>query len=67
MTLPARVRRQLEKLKSLRSRQEEIESTRAELVTGLVRELHGDQQLSCRDTAEVMGISHQRVQQLLRG
>ncbi|MHC4815082.1 MAG: type II toxin-antitoxin system HicB family antitoxin [Planctomycetota bacterium] len=66
VALPARTRRQLDKLESIRHRQEEIESARAELVADLVHQLHDDQQLSCRDIAEVMGISHQRVQQLLR-
>ena len=66
VALPARTRRQLEKLESLRHRQEKIEKDRSKLVADLVQELHEGQQLSCRDIAEVMGISHQRVQQLLR-
>ena len=67
IAMPAQVRRQLAKLESLRQKQKEIDATRVELVSGLVRHLHENQQLSCRDIAEVMGISHQRVQQLLRG
>jgi len=67
VALPARTRRQLVKLENLRQRQDEIASLRAEVVADLVRDLHESQQLSCRDIAEVMGISHQRVQQLLQG
>jgi predicted RNase H-like HicB family nuclease len=67
VALPALVRGRLKRLASLRHKQQEIDSARTALATSLVRDLYHGQQLSCRDIAEVMGISHQRVQQLLQG
>ena len=65
VSLPAATRNRLHKLGELSRQQQQLERKRADLVGDLVRELHGKQEFSCRDIAEVMGISHQRVQQLL--
>jgi predicted RNase H-like HicB family nuclease len=65
--LPRHARQALQRSRALRERAErdraEARSAAADAASVLVREL----ELGMRDAAELLGVSHQRVQQLLRG
>jgi len=64
--LPADLRRQIERQRVLRARAER-EQARAQAATrATARRLTRTQHFSVRDTGELLGLSHQRVQQLLR-
>lgn len=65
--LPAEVRRTLERTRAARMRAER-ERNRAQRATAdAATTLVGDLNIGLRDAAELLGLSHQRVQQLVAG
>lgn len=63
--LPARVLRAIEQAEAARTEAEGATVRAAEAKAAAARALVDDAHLSMRDAAEVLGMSHQRVQQLL--
>lgn len=63
--LPAQVRRALVRSQAARSNADIQKAKAGETTTEAVRVLTRDFRLSVRDAAELLGLSHQRVQQLL--
>jgi predicted RNase H-like HicB family nuclease len=64
VVLPAHVRRALVRSESARTRADNQKALAKERMNEAVRVLTRDFGLSVRDAAELLGVSHQRVQQL---
>lgn len=65
--LPANVSRTLEEYREAKGQAERERAKAQDFSVRAVRALMEDMHLSVRDAAELLGISHQRVQQLLPG
>lgn len=64
--LPAPVRHALRRSKSARARAEKERASARAATIETARELVESHELSLRDAGELLGLSHQRVQQLVR-
>jgi predicted RNase H-like HicB family nuclease len=64
--LPAPVRQALRRSESARARAERARASAQAATTETARELVESHELSLRDAGELLGLSHQRVQQLVR-
>ena len=62
--LPATVRRSLDRTRSARDRVERDQRVASDATRRTARLLTDDLGLSVRDAAELVGLSHQRIQQL---
>ncbi len=65
--LPTEIRRLVARATSARARLEQVKAEAQESTVEAVRTLRATLGLSRRDIADLLGISHQRVQQLARG
>jgi predicted RNase H-like HicB family nuclease len=65
--LPAQVRQALRKTEAARARAEKERQSAQAATAEAARELVESHRLSLRDAGELLGLSHQRVQQLVRG
>jgi predicted RNase H-like HicB family nuclease len=65
--LPAKIRTELERAHTARERSSEAASEAQEALRAAAADLTSSLALSRRDAAELLGLSHQRVQQLLEG
>lgn len=66
LRLPAQVRQSLRRSQAARTRAEKERESAQAATTATARELVEDLELSMRDAGELLGLSHQRVQQLVR-
>ena len=62
--LPAAVKRKIREVAVVRRRAEQLNARAQEVTRAAASQLTGPVGLSLRDAAEMLGISHQRVQQL---
>lgn len=65
--LPPDVRKAVSRARAARSRLESLQDEAQKTTASAARELRRRLGLSVRDVADLLGISHQRVQQLARG
>ncbi len=65
--LPAQVRQALRRTEAARARAEKERQSAQAATAEAARELVESHRLSLRDAGELLGLSHQRVQQLVRG
>jgi predicted RNase H-like HicB family nuclease len=65
--LPAGIRQELRGVRAARERSALAQREASDAVSRAARDLTGRLGLSLRDAAELLGISHQRVQQLVSG
>jgi predicted RNase H-like HicB family nuclease len=62
--LPAALRRAVKGAAAARAKADELHAAAQEATTALARELTRRHGLSVRDAAQLLGVSHQRIQQL---
>lgn len=65
--LPAKIRTELERAHTARARSSDAANEAKEALRTVAADLTSSLALSRRDAAELLGLSHQRVQQLLEG
>jgi predicted RNase H-like HicB family nuclease len=65
--LPRKAKASLERARAERGRAQAAQETAVTRTRDAARALVDDEHLSMRDAAELLGLSHQRVQQLLAG
>lgn len=63
--LPAEVRREVTRAHTARERSAQAQQQASEALSSAARDLTGRFGISLRDAAELLGLSHQRVQQLV--
>lgn len=64
VTLPAALKKAVKGAAATRARAEELHAEAQQVTASLAKELTRQYGLSVRDAAELLGVSHQRIQQL---